>query len=100
MLIITEPIYQNIAKIVVENIGQRYFFSGTVEYDTEELYSTLVTTLLIDKKRITEPDGAREVIVDIIPVWWEFKTFQREGEVSNSFSWQEFKEFLPINKIE
>ena len=100
MLIITDDIYQFIAKQLVSEIDQKYFFTGSIEYDTDEFYSTLITTVLVDKKRITEPDGFRDIILDITPVWWEFKTYQREGEVYNSFSWQEFNEFLPINKIE
>ncbi len=100
MLIITDKIYKDIAEQLLVDIDQKYFFSGSIEYDTEDLYSTLITSLIIDKKTIVLPEGAHDIIIDVTPVWWEFKTYQREGEVYNSFSWQEFKEFLPINLIE
>ena len=100
MLIITDKIYNAIADQLVVDIDQKYFFSGSIEFDTEELYSTFTTSVIIDKKRIVVIEGVYDVFEDIIPVWWEFKTYQREGEVYNTFSWQEFKEFLPINRIE
>ena len=100
MLIITDDLYRSIAEQLVLEIDQKYYFSGSIEYDTSELYSTLIISVIVDKKCIVVPEGAYNVITDIVPVWWEFKTFQRDGEVHNSFSWQEFNEFLPINIIE
>ena len=100
MLIITDDIYRALALQLIQAIEQKYYFSGSIEYDTQEMYSTLVTSVIIDKKSIVFPEGSHDVIVDVVPVWWEFKTFQRDGEVHNSFSWREFVEFLPINKID
>ena len=47
MITITKQIYEEIAELLLEKIREKDFFNGTVEYDTDEFYSSLTCTLII-----------------------------------------------------
>ena len=40
------------------------------------------------------PEGDRDVIADLVPVWWEFHTADDGGEVLNDFSFSELRAYL------
>ena len=94
MIILNDDIYRAISEMLIEQINHSTYFSGTIEYDNDEYYSTLITTLMIQYKRIEYSDGVSDKIVNITPVWCEYKTYQESGEVCNSFSWSEFRSCL------
>ena len=47
MIEINETIYKQIAALLLAEIGEKDYFNGTIEYDTEEFYSSLTCTLII-----------------------------------------------------
>jgi len=119
MFSIAPEIYQQVASALLEAIGDKEFFNGSVELDTDEFRSTLRTTLIIYRDKCTERGGGGTLglgggflglsggvaaapaeppcagaIRDIVPVWWEFSLSLPEGEAENDFSWREFKSYL------
>ena len=47
MIEINEKMYDEIASLLLNEIGDADYFNGTVEYDTEEFYSSLICSLII-----------------------------------------------------
>lgn len=97
MIEIDHNCYKNLAQILIAAIGEHNYFSGTIEYDTEEFHSKLTTTLIIYRETIldpSDPSHSATHITDIVPVWWEFHTHESGIESDNDFCWGEIKEFL------
>ena len=88
MISIDDQTYQAIAALLRDELSGREFFNGSIEYDTEEFYSTLTCTLILRN----DPDTGR--LASATPVWWEYHLHQREGEVLTDFSWSELNRFL------
>lgn len=88
MITITENIYNDVAQLLMQHIGDEHIFNGTVEYDAEEFYSALTCTLIICRD---SNDGR---ILSILPVWWEFRLNMEAGDELNDFSWQELNAHL------
>ncbi|GHU99199.1 hypothetical protein FACS1894159_02840 [Bacteroidia bacterium] len=93
MLSVSPEIYRAVADRLLRAIADKEFFNGSIEYDTEEFYSSLRTTLIIYRDK-SSLHGGGEPISDIVPVWWEFSLSQPQGEVDTDFSWRELKEYL------
>lgn len=88
--------YKNLAQLLISRIGERHYFNGTVSCDIEEKILTLKTSLIIYRQPLAGPDSRLSAnrITDIVPVWWEFKQTDSEGNISDEFSWSEFRPFL------
>ncbi len=94
MIEISTPTYCAIAGRLREAIGPAEYFNGSVEYETEEFYSTLTLTAIVYRRTEMLPEGPRRPISDVVPVWWEFTTTQSIGGVTNDFSFSELKPHL------
>ena len=86
--------YQNIAASLLEAIAGKDFFNGSVEYDTDEFYSSLKATLIVYRRKGENGEGGR--IEDIVPVWWEYIMHTARGEVDTCFSWKELRNYLGL----
>lgn len=84
MIIISENIYHEIAKALVDRIGDKDFFNGTVEYDAQEYYSALICTVIVCR----DPDDS-EKILSLLPVWWDYRLNMASGEEATDFCWTE-----------
>lgn len=94
MIEITSEIYRSIAALLTEEIGGANYFNGTIEYETEEFYSTLTLTAIVYRRSETRPEGELRPMADIVPVWWEFATIQQFGDTLNDFSFCELKRYI------
>lgn len=97
MISVTENDYKNLARILLDAIGEANYYNGSLDYDTPESRSELRITAMIYREPLLDPDDptrTRERITEIVPVWWEYRTFAPEGEVPNDFGWRELKEHL------
>lgn len=94
MLEINDLIYEGVADALTATLEGRDYFSGSVEFDTEEVGTTLTATLMVYRRNELYPEGTCREIEDIVPVWWEFHTVQECGEVLNDFSFGELKKYL------
>ncbi|MCD7962984.1 MAG: hypothetical protein LUF90_05410 [Rikenellaceae bacterium] len=95
MISINDKIYAEVAvklNEVLEN--QNSFFYGSIEFDTEQFYSTLTCTLILDRTEYGDKDKTFSKISKITPVWWEYSTYSEIGNENNDFSWTEFSGFL------
>lgn len=96
---ITPNDYAYVAANVTDRIEHRSFFSGAIRTDHEGFVSELIATLIIYRNRPEEePNGPTQLlgtICDIVPVWWEFHTYDPEGEeMLNDFSFSDLKPLL------
>lgn len=94
MTTITPTTYQQVAKLLLKAIDDRAFFNGTIEYDTEEFYSSFRATLIIYREKIEQQSVITEIITDIVPVWWEFSLHSERGDEMTDFSWRELAQYL------
>ena len=46
------------------------------------------------RRRERLPEGDRDAIADLVPVWWEFHTVGSDGEALNDFSFSEVRALL------
>lgn len=81
MTTITDQIYEEIADLLLKRIEETDFFNGSIEYDTDEFYSSLVCTLIVCR---SADDGR---LLTLLPVWWEFHLNDPEGEQETDFDW-------------
>ena len=88
MITITKQIYEEIAELLLEKIREKDFFNGTVEYDTDEFYSSLTCTLIICRAPETR------IILSVLPVWWNYDIALIDGEQQSDFSWNTLNRFL------
>lgn len=94
MIEITSEIYSAVADRLRSQIGDASYFNGSVEFETEEFYSTLTLTSIVYRRTESLPEGGFSRIADIVPVWWEFSTVQECGAVLNDFSFSELKPYI------
>ena len=97
MITISDNHYKELAGRLLDSVGGCAFFNGSVEYDTEEFYSTLTATLIVYTETVSGPQGSGiggARITDIVPVWWEYHLGRLGSEELTDFSWSEFKQFL------
>jgi hypothetical protein len=87
----TSTIYLKIAELLLEKIGMRDFFSGSVSLNDGDVECRLTCTLVIERER-RDPSE----IVALLPVWWEFKTIVGTEELSNDFSWCEMLQTVEL----
>lgn len=86
----TSSIYRELATALVEAIGYREFFNGSVVVMDGEVECRLVCTVVVHHSS-TIPT----TIEGIVPVWWELKTTNCGGPIDNDFSFGEMMESLP-----
>ena len=87
---ISPELNRRVAEALLEAIGDRNYFSGTVDIETEEgVACRLVTSCVVYRRRTLCPDGDGETIVSVIPVWWEFHTACPAGVLDNDFSFRD-----------
>ncbi len=99
MYLVSSAIYEDMAKLLLEEIGDSSYFSGFIESafiddlgrDTE---CRLVASLIIYRSPCSYPESDSEVISNIVPVWVEFHTFVEMEEKINDFDIEEFKSYI------
>lgn len=88
-------LYQITAERLLEQIGDREFYAGTLAFDYGTQECRLSTTLIIYRCAERMPEGERSRIVRIVPVWWEFHTTDAVGEERyNDFCMDELIEYM------
>lgn len=86
----TSSIYRELATALVEAVGYREFFNGSVVVMDGEVECRLVCTVVI-----VHGTTIPTTIEKIIPVWWEMRTTDGSGPIDNDFSFGEMMESLP-----
>ena len=94
MFTISSQLYEELAARLREEIGRDGYFSGSIALPFEGTDCKLKASVVIYRKLVEEPEGTRDIIDDVVPVWWEFSTVCEGEELLNDFSFGDFKEFL------
>lgn len=90
MLNVTSDIYRLLADRLRDAVGTAEFFSGRITVAADLDYE-LITTLLFYRTTESDESGSRDIITDIVPVWWEFHSYTIDGEILNDFDFAEFR---------
>ena len=96
MFQVSSELYDEIAARLYEAVGERSYYSGSIEYAQGTTVCRLTASLILYRERDRWPEGERIRLADAVPVWWEFHTVTPEGETINDFSFAELKNRLTI----
>ena len=91
---VPSELYREVALRLSEAIGSGGYFSGTLAFAWGEAECRLTASVIVYRRRERLPEGDRDAIADLVPVWWEFHTSDQAGERPNDFSFSELKEYL------
>lgn len=83
---ITESCYKEVARQLEYEISDKEFMAGTI---IAEDYGVFDYDIIIYR--------SNEDIVDVVPIWWEFHTYEDEGngsEILNNFDFSKLKQEL------
>ena len=85
----TPSVYLKIAELLLAKIGTRDFFSGSVTLHDGDVECRLICTLVVSRER-----HIPYCVVELLPVWWEFRTSTENGELINDFSFSEMISYI------
>ena len=92
MIEINEEEYAGVAENPYEAIGGDAYFNGSVDYECDRFHSTFTATIIVYHHDEEYPEGMRKVMHNMVPVWWEFRTWLPDGEqADNDFGFSELK---------
>lgn len=90
----TPALYTALAEELTEKLRSLCFFSGSVEFESDDADIRFVATLILYFRTESFPEGLADVLDDVVPVWWELHTTTLDGEVINDFDFDTFKHYL------
>ncbi|MFR9533890.1 MAG: hypothetical protein SNG49_03545 [Rikenellaceae bacterium] len=94
MLNIYPEIYEKLAILLEEKIEGKSFFSDRITFEDSATDYLFTATLMIYYTECRYPEGYENIIVDIVPVWWEFHSTEQDGEKLNDFDFELLKEVI------
>lgn len=91
MYSVSTELYEEVAARLAEAIGGGSYFSGSLAFCWEGIACRLTASVIVYRQRQRYPEGDRDTIADLVPVWWEFHTTGEEGEMPNDFTFSEVR---------
>ena len=91
---VSSELYLEVAARLLEAVGDSSYFSGSLSFPFGDAECRLTTSVIVYRRRERLPEGDRDAVVDLVPVWWEFHTTGEGGEVLNDFSFADLKAYL------
>ncbi len=91
MYSVSTELYEEVAARLSEAIGGGSYFSGSLTFEWAGITCRLTASVIVYHKRVCFPEGDRDEISDLVPVWWEFHTTGCEGEMLNDFTFSEVR---------
>ena len=91
---VPSELYREVALRLSEAIGSGGYFSGTLAFAWGEAECRLTASVIVYRRRERLPEGDRDAIADLVPVWWEFHTVRSDGDALNDFSFSEVRALL------
>ena len=91
---VSSELYLEVAARLAEAIGGGSYFSGSLSFAFGDTECRLTASVIVYRRVERLPEGDRDVIADLVPVWWEFHTAGDGGEVLNDFSFSELRAYL------
>lgn len=94
MYSVSSELYRETAERLMEAIGPAGYYSGTLSFGFGEAECRLVVSAIVYCERRLLPEGAVDLLRDLVPVWWEFHTETAGEERFNDFSFAELRRYL------
>lgn len=91
---VSSELYLEAASRLLEAIGAGSYFSGSLTFPFGDVECRLTASVIVYRQCESLPEGDREAIADLVPVWWEFHTTDVSGEMPNDFSFSGLKACL------
>ena len=91
---ILPELYDAAVEALLECIGCEEYFSGSVDFDYGDVECRLTVSVIVYRRLVVLPEGEREPVCDLVPVWWEFHTVVDGEELLNDFSFTGIRERL------
>ena len=91
MYSVTTELYEEVASRLRDAIGGGSYFSGSLNFEWAGIECRLTASVIVYRRRVSYPEGDRDELTDLVPVWWEFHTTGPEGEFPNDFSFSELR---------
>ncbi len=91
MYSVSSELYEEVVSRLKEAIGGGSYFSGSILFEWEGIECRLTATLIVYRRQERYPEGDRERLSDLVPVWWEFHTTGPGGEFLNDFTFSEVR---------
>lgn len=94
MYTILPKLYQHVATHLVDLVGQRGYYSGTIEFEFEGVFCEMTLSAVVYHQSQPDVGYIHCAVTDMIPVWWEFHTYCDEEELLNDFSFNELRGYI------
>ena len=94
MYSVSTELYLEVASRLRDAIGDGSYFSGTLTFDFGGVACRLTASVIVYRNQTRYPEGDRDEIADLVPVWWEFHTSDDGGEFLNDFLFSELRSSL------
>ena len=91
MYSITSQFYYEIAQRLCDAIDGESYFSGSVSFVYEDVECRLTLSVIVHRDRVSTSETECNQILNLVPVWWEFHTYDQGVEMVNDFSFTDLK---------
>lgn len=91
---ISQDLYLTVAQRLCDAIDDGNFFSGSIGGTCADTEWRLTASLVIYRDKVRAPDGDSMPIKDIVPVWYEFHTFDSGTETLNDFDFRDMLHYI------
>ena len=91
---VSSVIYGKVAEMIIERVGRSDYLSERLEFEVDGIQCRFLFSAIAYRRRLYLPEGECDWLSDLVPVWWEFHTFDCEGEVLNDFSFNELRQYF------
>lgn len=91
---VSSDLYVETAERLLEAIGAQSYFSGSLLFSYGDVECRLTASVIVYRRTERYPEGPREEIFDLVPVWWEFHTCRDGAELLNDFSFSSLRASL------
>ena len=85
---VSSELYLEVAARLAEAIGGENCATRST-FPFGDMECRLTASVIVYRRRERLPEGDRDAIADLVPVWWEFHTVRSDGEALNDFSFSE-----------
>ena len=94
MYTISSKLYHQLAEHLVEQVGEKGYYSGKFEFEFEGVLCEMILSAVIYRQKKPDSRATACAVEDMIPVWWEFHTFIDGDEVLNDLSFNELRGYI------
>ena len=91
---VSSELYREAAVRLTEAAGGAGYFSGSLGFRFAEAECRLTASVILYRRTERLPEGDCEVVADLVPVWWGFRTVVDGEERLNDFSFDELRRTL------